>query len=113
LSNKWLLDVFIKDNKVVFSLYDEETCLIKEQPANLYFYGYVTGGNPAMISSELNKLSGIEDAWVEEWRAPPFYDSSVNVVVFKTKNYNLLREILKTSWFRGLKVVNTFSASTS
>lgn len=108
MSNKWLLDVFIKDNKVVFSLYDEETCLIKEQPANLYFYGYVTGGNPAMISSELNKLSGIEDAWVEEWRAPPFYDSSVNVVVFKTKNYNLLREILKTSWFRDLKVVNTF-----
>jgi len=108
LSNKWLLDAFIRDDKVLFSLYDEEKGLIEEQPVNLCFYGYVTSGNTAMISSELRKLDGVEDAWVEEWRAPPFYDSSVNVVVFKTKSYSLLRKILRVSSLKGLKVVNTF-----
>ncbi|MEM2024898.1 MAG: DNA polymerase domain-containing protein [Desulfurococcaceae archaeon] len=105
----WLLDAFTKnDGSVAFTLYNEEDRTVEERQASLYFYGYIVAKSPQAVAMELESLNGVEGAWVEEWRAPPYYTNTASVVVFKTKNYGLLERLIKTSALRGLQIVNTF-----
>ncbi|MEM0001908.1 MAG: DNA polymerase domain-containing protein [Desulfurococcaceae archaeon] len=108
MSNKWLLNATIREDKVILTLYDEEAGSLEEKDVNLFFHGYLMGKDPVLISRELNKLDGVENAWIEKWRAPSFHDAPVDVVVYRTRSYRLLMEIAKSSLIKGIKVVNTF-----
>ncbi len=104
----WLLDASIRDDKVVLSLYDEEEHAVRERETELVFHGYITSENPAQLAEEVGDLEGVVSAWVEKFRVPPYYDDAVDVVVFKTKSYRLLRKLLNRGVGKGLKPVNNY-----
>lgn len=108
MNNYWLLDVKIRDNRVFLSIYSETNGSVHEKMFNLNFYGYILGNEPEIIARELYNIDGVEDAWVEEWRTPPYYNESVKVVVYKTTDYGLFRKIVETSLRKSLKVVNNY-----
>lgn len=109
MGGTWLLDAFIRgDNDVVFALFDEGSKTIEERSASLCFYGYIVVENPQAVVAELQKVNDVEDAWVEAWRAPPYYTNTVSVVVFKTRKYRVLKELLRAGALKGVQVVNTF-----
>jgi hypothetical protein len=83
---EWILDAYISSNRVLLRVYREEDGSLVDQRVDLDFYGYIAGGEVERVAEELRGVDGVEDAWVEEWRSPPFYDSKVRVVVFKTRS---------------------------
>jgi DNA polymerase I len=104
----WLLDVFIKNGETIFSLYDENTKSIEERVGKIDFYGYIEASNPTTIAKELEHIEDVEDVHIERWRKPPFYTNSIDIVVFKTKNFNIYRDIIRIGVSKELKFVNTF-----
>lgn len=105
---EWILDAYISSNRVLLRVYREEDGSLVDQRVDLDFYGYIAGGEVERVAEELRGVDSVEDAWVEEWRSPPFYDSKVRVVVFKTRSYSALRRVQRESELRGLRVLNTF-----
>ncbi|MEM4869413.1 MAG: DNA polymerase domain-containing protein [Desulfurococcaceae archaeon] len=104
---KWLLDAYTQGDEVHLVIYDEDQRSLEDHVVNLYFYGYITGGEPEKLARSLLEADGVENAWIETWRAPPYYDSLMKVVVFKTKSMRILKRILSEAVSKGLKVVNT------
>lgn len=105
---KWILDAYIFGDRVYLDIYDDSTNSIEKQIVDLYFYGYIKTSNPEHLVDELRKADGVEDAWIESWLIPPFYDLIEPVVVFTTKSYQLLKYILWLAKLKNLRVVNTF-----
>jgi len=108
LREKWLLDASIRDDKVVLSLYDEENHAVKEHETELVFHGYIISENPISLAEEIGGLDGVVSSLVEKFRIPPYYVDTVDVVVFKTKSYRLLRKLLNQGIGKGLKPVNNY-----
>lgn len=103
-----MLDIRIRDNKVFLVIYSESNRTISEKLFDTYFYGYIASSEPSIVASELSGISDIDEVFIEKWRTPPYYDGLINVVVFKTKNYKLLVDLLRKSVWKNMKVVNTF-----
>lgn len=104
----WILDAFISGDKVFLKIYSEDDRYVVDQRVDLAFYGYIASREAGRITEELRGVDGVDDAWVEEWRSPLFYDSKIPVVVFKTRSYSVLRRVLKASTSRNLRAINTF-----
>jgi len=105
---KWFLDAYVSSGWVFLVFYDEDSHSLETRRFDLDLYGYIAGGEPGLIAAELRGIDGVLDAWVEDWRTPPFYDSLKPVVVFKTRSYSVLRSILGLASVKGLRVVNTY-----
>ncbi len=108
MSRMWLLDASIREDKVVLSLYDEENHTVREHETELVFHGYIVSENPVMLAEEISNLDGVVSTWVEKFRTPPYYADTVDVVVFKTMSYRLLRKLLNQGVNKGLKPVNNY-----
>ncbi|MEM4718313.1 MAG: DNA polymerase domain-containing protein [Desulfurococcaceae archaeon] len=104
--SKWILDAYTSEDRIYIVSYDEASQVLDNQLVNLYFHGYILGGEPEKLVYELRGVEGVEDAWIEKWRFPPFYDSQTSITVFKTKSILVLRTVQKVATLRGLKVVN-------
>ncbi|MEM1634771.1 MAG: DNA polymerase domain-containing protein [Thermosphaera sp.] len=108
MSETWVLDVSLANDKTVISLYDEKSRTIREKEVLLDFYGYILTDKPSLVAKEIADLDGVSEAWIEKYRAPPYYASTVDVVVFKTKSYRLLKKLQSISMLRGLRTVNNY-----
>lgn len=104
----WLVDAYLRDNRVFFVFFNDESGALEEREIDLLFYGYLLSSNPEKVAYELREVDGIIDAWIEEWRVPPYYESTTRIVVFKTKKYEVLRWVFWASARKGVKPLNTF-----
>lgn len=105
---KWILDVYIADGETRLKIFDDEKGSTEDHRIDLDFYGYISGEDVESIIKDLRSIDEIEDAWAEEWRCPPYYDTKTRVAVFKTRNIDVLRRILRISRSKGLKIYNDY-----
>lgn len=104
---KWILDAYIDKGSTRVVLYDDESRILEDQEIKLLYHGYLAGGKPEILVSELTEIDGVVDAWIDEYRIPPFYESSMRIVVFQARSISVLRYVYGIAKRRGLRVVNT------